>query len=129
MDMKMTKSEQNLILLQSLIPGNEKLYIWCYGLDGRFVECSCPEASRDLLEIPLTLFGVLKKAQDHARGKSCHRPLILGSPVGMQWAVSLESARKENLLFITGPVFYHTPAERQLRTAMRPYTQIGRAHV
>ena len=33
----MTSAEQNLVLLESLIPASEKLYVWSYDQDGRFI--------------------------------------------------------------------------------------------
>ena len=122
MDERMTVGEQNLLLLESLFPGNEKLYVWCYGLDGRFVASSCPEEERELLEPPFVLFGGLEKARAHSESEERDRPLILGSPIGMQWAITFETERKHSLIFVIGPVFYAAPEERQLRTALRPFT-------
>ena len=93
MDERMTVGEQNLLLLESLFPGNEKLYVWCYGLDGRFVASSCPEEERELLEPPFVLFGGLEKARAHSESEERDRPLILGSPIGMQWAITFETER------------------------------------
>ena len=47
---EMTGGEQQLVLLQRLIPSSEKLYIWCYRRDGSFIASSCPEEERSLLE-------------------------------------------------------------------------------
>ena len=38
----LTRGEQNLYLLQSLIPSKESFFIWCYAADGRLIGCSCP---------------------------------------------------------------------------------------
>ena len=122
MDERMTRAEQNLFLLHSLFPENEKLYIWCYEPDGHLVASSCPENERELLEPPFTLFEGLEKARAHAGSEGHDRPLILGSPIGMQWAITFETERKNSLIFVIGPVFYAAPVERQLRTALRPYT-------
>ena len=40
----------------------------------------------------------------------------------MQWAVTLETERGQNMIFVMGPVFYSPPVETQIRTALRPYT-------
>ena len=120
MDSGMTMGEQNLLLLESLFPDNEKLYIWCYGSDGSFIASSCPE--REFLEPVFTLFDGLEKARAHAESEQRDRPLIMGSPIGMQWAVTFETERKNSLMFIIGPVFYSAPEEHQLRAALRPYT-------
>ena len=40
----------------------------------------------------------------------------------MQWALSYESERNRNLIFVIGPVFYTSPTERQLRVALCSYT-------
>ena len=129
MDEKMTVGEQNLLLLESLFPENEKLYVWCYGLDGHFVASSCPEEERELLEPGFQLFNMLGRAMLHADSVQRDKPLILGSPIGMQWAITFETERKHSLIFVVGPVFYAAPEERQLRTALRPYThELSAAH-
>ena len=121
MDRQMTRGEQNLLLLQSLIPDNEKFYIWCYSRDGGFVATSCPEEERRVLEQAFRILGGAEKLMDYARDPERTRPLIIGSPIGMQWALSYESERDRGLVFAIGPVFYAAPTERQLRTALRPY--------
>ena len=117
---QMTCAEQNLLLLESAIPANEKFYVWCFGDDGHYIASSCPEAERALLEKGFRLFGGMEKALAYAAGKNTV-PLLIGSPIGMQWAVTLETERGHSLVFVMGPVFYHPPVEHQLRAALRPY--------
>ena len=122
MDQQMTRGEQNLLLLQSLISRDEKLYIWCYDAEGQFVASSCPEELRGVLEQGFGILGGREKLLQYARERDNTRPRIIGSPIGMQWALSYESERSRRLLFVIGPVFYTAPTERQLRPALRPYT-------
>ena len=117
---EMTHAEQNLLLLEATIPANEKFYVWCFGNDGGCVDSSCPEGERPLLEKAFRLFGGMEKAQAHAAA-GVAVPLLIGSPIGMQWAVTFETERGHSLLFVMGPVFYTTPTERQVRAALRPY--------
>ena len=121
MEQQMTCGEQNLLLLQSLIPGSEKFYIWCYDRDGRFVATSCPEPERAVLEQAFQIVGGMEKLIAYAGHPEHTRPQIIGSPLGMQWALSYESERNRSLIFAIGPVFYTAPTERQLRVALRPY--------
>lgn len=121
MDQQMTRGEQNLLLLQSLIPASEKLYVWCYDRDGSFVASSCPQEERELLADAFERFGGMEHALAYARDAGNTRPKIIGSPIGMQWALSYESERNRRLFFVIGPVFYAPPLERQLRPALRPY--------
>ena len=121
MDQQMTCGEQNLLLLQSMIPGSEKFYIWCYDADGSFVATSCPESQRRILELTFQIMGGTGKLMEYAQDPDCIRPQIIGSPIGMQWALSYESERNRSLVFAIGPVFYAAPSERQLRAALRPY--------
>ena len=123
MDQQMTRGEQNLLFLQSLIPGSEKFYVWCYERDGRFVATSCPEPERDTLGQAFQILGGMEKLLDYARNPDCTRPQIIGSPIGMQWALSYESERNRSLIFAIGPVFYTLPTDRQLRTALSPYSR------
>ena len=121
MDQQMTRGEQNLLLLQSLIPASEKLYVWCYDRDGHFVASSCPEEERKLLADAFDRFGGMGHALAYAHDSGNTRPQIIGSPIGMQWALSYEPERNRRLFFVIGPVFYAPPLERQLRPALRPY--------
>jgi len=118
----MTRAEQNLVLLESLIPTGEKLYVWCYDQDGQYIAGSCPEPERDILAQAFQLLGGVEKLVEYANDTGNTRPQIIGSPIGMQWALSYESERDRRLLFVIGPVFYTRPFERHLRAGLRAYT-------
>ena len=122
MEQQMTRGEQNLLLLQDLIPSNEKLYVWCYQADGEFIATSCPDHERGVLEQAFLILDGKEKLLRYAKETNNTHPVIIGSPIGMQWALSYESERNRKLLFVIGPVFYTAPTERQLRVALRPYT-------
>ena len=47
-----TRAEQNLLLLQSMIPEGEKLYIWCYDAEGRYIASSCPDPFKKTKSCP-----------------------------------------------------------------------------
>ena len=119
----MTSAEQNLVLLESLIPASEKLYVWSCDQDGRFIATSCPEPERDILEQAFQILGGTEKLIAYAKETNNNRPQIIGTPIGMQWALSYESDRNRKLIFVIGPVFYAEPLERHLRVGLRPYTQ------
>ncbi|MBR2123286.1 MAG: helix-turn-helix transcriptional regulator [Lachnospiraceae bacterium] len=115
-----THAEQNLLLLESAIPSDERFYIWCFGSDGKYIDSSCPETDRPLLEKAFRLFGGIDRALAYAAaGKTA--PLLIGSPIGMQWTVTFETERGYSLVFVMGPAFFHPPVEDQLRAALRPY--------
>lgn len=118
----MTRGEQNLLLLESLIPSSEKLYVWSYGQNGEFVATSCPEEERADLQQAFEVLGGKEKMLRYARETDVTRPRIIGSSLGMQWALSYESERGRSLLFVIGPVFYSQPLERHVRTGLRAYT-------
>ncbi len=122
MDRQMTRGEQNLVLLQSLFPSGEQVYIWCYDDEGSYVASSCPEEARELLQHFFRLFGGMERLLAYGGDETLTGPQIVGSPIGMQWALSYESERDRRLLFVVGPVFYTRPLESQLRIALRPYT-------
>ena len=124
MDQGMTQGEQNLVLLQSLIPSDEKFYVWCYSRDGRCLATSCPAQERKILEQPFSLLGGSERLQQYmqeVQAADNAQPVMIGSSIGMQWALSYEAERSRNLFYVIGPVFYSAPTERQLRTALRPY--------
>lgn len=122
MSQEMTKGEQNLLLLESLIPASEQFYVWCYDTSGKCIAGACPAQTHDLLDRAFHILGGMDQALRYARSEESDRPLVIGSPVGMQWAVTLEAERGRELLFVVGPVFYASPIESQVRLALRPYT-------
>lgn len=113
-----TRAEQNLLLLQSILPADEKLYIWCYSRDGAYIASSCPRSVRDMLDQAFRALGGMKMTLEYIQKKDCNHPKIIGSSIGMQWAFSLETERNDDLLFIIGPVFYLRPDKSQLRRAL-----------
>ncbi len=122
MQSEITRCEQELLLLESLISANEKFYVWCYRQDGTYVSTSCPEAEREVLAQTFEILGGLEKLQQYALDETDNRPRIIGSPIGMQWALSYESERDRRLIYAVGPVFYSQPTEYQVRTGLRPFT-------
>lgn len=125
MDRQMTLGEQNLLLLQRVIPRTEKLYVWCYGEEGNLIASSCPEREQSLLGRSFQILGGLEQALAYARSGGQKGPQIIGSSVGMQWAVTFETERGQSLIFVIGPVFYTPPAENQLQASLRqlPYSR------
>ncbi len=121
MDEQLTRSEQNLLLLEASLPPNEKFYVWNYASDGSPIATSCPEEDRELLERCFRMFGGIEKALSYLQAQESV-PLLIGSPLGMQWAVTLEKERGQSLIFVMGPAFYTPPVETQLRASLRPYT-------
>ena len=118
----MTMAEQNLLFLESLIPGSDKLYVWCYDQSGAFIAASCPEDLRPVLEKAFHLLGGTEKLIRYAADAENIHPRIIGSPIGMQWALTYESERERRLMFVIGPVFYAKPLERHLRSGLGAYT-------
>ena len=121
MDQKMTQGEQNLLLLESLIPEGERFYVWCYKKDGSFLASSCPQEEQDVLDQSFRVLDGMDKTLLAIEDAGRSWPLLLGSPIGMQWAVTFETERRRELIFVVGPVFYSAPTERQLREGLRPY--------
>ena len=117
----MTKGEQNLLLFQSLLPQSEKLYVWCYDRKGDYVASSCPQQEHDLLEQTFHTFGGTDKVISYARDTENTYPEIIGSPIGIQWALTYESERNRDLVFVVGPVFYAPPEEAQIRNGLIAY--------
>ncbi|MBQ5959303.1 MAG: helix-turn-helix transcriptional regulator [Firmicutes bacterium] len=125
MDYQLTRSEQNLILLQDLIPENEKFYLWCYGSGGRLISSTCPEEDRTILDRAFRLFGGDEKLLQYVSDVQNFRPLSIGSPIGMQWALTYESERNRRLLFLIGPIFYDTPQTGRLKGSLQAYIHSG----
>ena len=122
MDQRMTRGEQNLLLLESIISGSEKLYVWCYYADGELVASSCPKEDEALLDRSFRMLGASDKMLEYTGNTKQKGPFLVGSPIGMQWAVTFETERKRSLIFVVGPVFYAAPSERQLRASLRSFT-------
>ena len=113
-----TRAEQNLLLLQSMIPEGEKLYIWCCDASGKLIASSCPSAYQNMLYQAFRALGVLQKTLEWAEQTQETRPRIFGSAIGMQWAVTFEAERERSLIFVIGPVFYTVPKEASLRSTL-----------
>lgn len=122
MERSMTRGEQNLLMLESIIPRGEKLYIWCFDEAGNQIASSCPAEDEALLARSFSLLGAKEKALSFAQDAKTAAPCLIGSPIGMQWAVTFETERKRSLIFVIGPVFYAAPSERQMRASLRPFT-------
>ena len=110
----MTGAEANLLLLQSMIPKDEPLYIWCFHENGRCIASSCPDPLRPPLEHALQALNDFTRVHDPEICRSL--PRILGSSIGMQWGITLEEERKTSLIFVIGPVFYAPPDLKKLHT-------------
>ena len=117
---QITSEEQNLLLLEDMIPPSERFYVWCYGEDGSRIATSCPSEEIKFFKKTFQKFGGVDKVREYAASKET-MPVLIGSPIGMQWAITFETVRKRELLFVMGPVFYSAPAVNQLREALRPY--------
>ena len=123
MSQNLSSGEQNLILLSSLIPSNEQFYIWAYSVERGIINTSCPAEERHTLDECLRLFGGMEKIWNHVKKMENTNPLIIGSAIGLQWAVILDSARAKDKAIVIGPVFYSSPVESQLRAALHPYIE------
>ncbi len=113
-----TRREQNLLLLESMMPVDEGLYIWCFDREGKYIDSSCPAHLQSILNRAVQALGVLEKALNRA-GQEDHRmPQLLGSAIGMQWAVTLEAQRDRELIYLIGPVFYSSPDEKHVLSTL-----------
>lgn len=113
-----TRAEQNLFLLESLIPKDERLYIWCFSNRGDCIGSSCPEPIQSILISAMKAFGVLDKALAWLNQTPMKGPCILGTFIGMQWAITWETERSGNLFFLIGPVFYAIPDKGNIEKNM-----------
>ncbi len=118
MPANLTAGEQNLILLESLIPENEKFYIWCYTSDLRCIRTSCPDNERDILEYFLDQTGGMKKINQYLFDFDNLHPLLIGSSISMQWAAIKHQHRVNPLIILIGPVFYSAPDSKALYNAV-----------
>ena len=111
-------AERNLLLLESMLPASERFYIWCYGPGGDMIATSCPQDLAAPLDQAFRTLGCLEQARSCLQNPSIRLPRVLGSPAGLQWAVTAETAPDRNLLFICGPVFHTLPDPKGLRDAL-----------
>ena len=116
MKTRITQAEQNLLLLEKIIPEGEGLYVWAYSLSGNLIASSCPEEA--FFDRAFRYLGGFEKARAAAGGSL---PRVIGSAIGMQWAVTREVERQEEMLFVIGPVFYRAPQERALKEGLRGF--------
>ena len=123
-----TQAEKNLILLQNFLPKDEKIYTWCYKSSGEYVASYCPATMVHPLEKAFEKLGALEKAKAIAASENTPAVKLIGSSVGMEWAVTFEAERSRDFFFVIGPVFYTQPDPAQLENSL--YTSLpGYANV
>ena len=118
MNTAITQAEQDLYLLQSLIPSGESFHIWGYSNEGQLLGCSCQGVIRETLHHAFQALGAYEKMLEYAVGTDHHAPRILGSSIGIQWAVTLEKERKNNVIFVLGPVLNMPANEKTIRSML-----------
>ena len=118
MNAQITQAEQNLYLLRSLLPEGESFHIWGYSSEGRLIGCSCQGMIRETLHHAFQALGAYDKMLAYAAEGDNAAPRILGSSIGLQWAITLETERKNNLVFVLGPVLNTPISEKSIRSAL-----------
>ena len=113
-----TQAEQDLYLLQSLIPSGESFHIWGYSKEGQLLGCSCHGVIRETLHHAFQALGAYDKMLEYAVSADHDAPRILGSSIGIQWAVTLEKERKNNVIFVLGPVLNMPANEKTIRSVL-----------
>ena len=118
MSTAITQAEQNLALLKSLIPSGESFHIWCYTNEGQLLGCSCHGAIRETLHHAFQALGAYEKMLEYATGADHDEPRILGSSIGIQWAVTLEKERRNSVVFVLGPVVNMPADGKRIRSSL-----------
>ncbi|MBR1758147.1 MAG: helix-turn-helix transcriptional regulator [Lachnospiraceae bacterium] len=70
----------------------------------------------------------MEKMTAHLQQTDTDYPLIIGSPVDLQWAVIIEHNRARDHAIVIGPIFYHPPLEDQLRSVLGAYASHLKSH-
>ena len=118
MSTAITEAEQNLALLKSLIPSGESFHIWCYTNEGKLLGCSCGGVIRETLHHAFQALGAFDKMLKYAAAPDHDEPRILGSSIGIQWAVTLEKERRDSVVFVLGPVANMPLDGKSIRSAL-----------
>lgn len=119
--MLITQGERDLMLIHKMIPENGRLFVWAYTQEGKLLSSDYPQDK--LLGRAFSLLGGLEQALRRGRDEKENKLFLIGSPIGMQWAVTFEKERNDQLMLVIGPVFYFPPSEKQIREGMRSYTK------
>jgi AraC-like DNA-binding protein len=117
-----TKGEQNLSLLTSLLPANERFYMWCYDQEGKLLGTSCPEEYRQTLDRALHILGAFEKMQAYGSDPKRTMPVIIGSAIDMQWAAVMDQGRTGSVVLLLGPVFYVSPDRNRILGALSSFS-------
>lgn len=113
----LTQGEQNLFLLKKSLPDNDKLFLWCYSKKGTIF--SSHEADQEVFQQAFAEFGGLQKAMEHQEGSGSAGPELIGSPIGLHWAVIVEWDRGGELTFVMGPVLFRPISREKLKKALQ----------
>ena len=118
MNTVITQAEQNLALLKSLIPSAESFHIWCYTHEGQLLGCSCHGVIRETFHHAFQALGAYDKMLEYTAGTDHDEPRILGSSIGIQWAITLEKERRNSVVFVLGPVVNMPVDGKGIRSAL-----------
>lgn len=113
----LTQGEQNLFLLKKSLPDSDKLFLWCYSKKGTIF--AAHKADQEVFQQAFAEFGGLQKAMEHREKAGSARPALIGSPIGLHWAVIVEWERGGELTFVMGPVLFHPISREKLKKALQ----------
>lgn len=116
---EMTQGERNLTMLRKSLPNSEKLFLWCYSINGTLLASTCSEEKS--LPTAFSVLGGLDKAVRYARKREAVGPLMIGTSIGLQWAVTLEKERDMNLIFVIGPVLFQPAFKDGIKEKLRNF--------
>lgn len=121
---ELTQGERNLILLQRSLPENGRLWLWNYSLSGKLHATTCPAAEQaEVFDGAFRFLGGMDRALALAgKNTAVPAPVLVGSSVGLVWAILFERERNNSLMFALGPVLYEKSDRRKIREGLRTMT-------
>ena len=113
MNPDLEKLSNSIQLLKNSLPEALKLPLWCYSLSGSLLGTDCHE--KVLFPIFEKLNG-LQKVKETVQKKGTFLPIVIGSSIGLNWAVVFEHAQKPERIYVLGPAFHVMPQKRTLQS-------------
>lgn len=106
--------EQILIFLKSLFSAGDMCNIWCYSNGDDLLSCTCKGREKPVLEKAFLHSDGRTRIRELLDSGKTDRPAIIGSSLGLQWAAIFPAERRQNVVFVLGPVFYTSLSDEQI---------------
>lgn len=114
-------TQERLRFFRELISCNDKLFSWCYYLDGTLIDTNAEKSPM----YSSLFFNVHCQEVINAHLTHHLTPLTISIRMGLMWAVAFQKTKDTILIHVLGPVFSSAVSLDDVRRALAPWEQRG----